>query len=401
MKLLLWTGNGIFIDSFGGAERVACNMGNEFLRRGWEVTIVCNDIKAGLPAYPLDKEIRLINLNGTGERLAKAPPLLKVAREITRPLRHIGFTYFIDRCEAAKSRFFLEHLESVVRKSRPDVVVPFFINDLLAFCQCPSSHRIPIVQMLHDTPEIAVGPENTAVRRALDRTAAVQVLMESFVPGIRQRCSAETVVIPNAVPQYEEHLDHREKESYRIINIARLEPKQKRQHLLIDAFALLASDFPNWTLHFYGTDVGGDYQTRLKNQIERLGMTNRVFLEGTTDRVRDAMLSADIFAFPSKHEGFGIALVEAMGVGLPAVGFRSTPAVNEMIHDGENGVLTEDGVRAFAEGLRSLMKDRGWRTRLGENGRLFARQFESRRVWDQWESLLKSVIERHPVRGWR
>lgn len=66
----------------------------------------------------------------------------------------------------------------------------------------------------------------------------------------------------------------------------------------------------------------------------------------------------DIFAFPSHHEGFPLALTEAMGVGIPAVGYRSCPAVNELIHDGEDGYLTDDGAAPFAEALRNSWKMR-------------------------------------------
>lgn len=74
----------------------------------------------------------------------------------------------------------------------------------------------------------------------------------------------------------------------------------------------------------------------------------------------------DIFAFPSHHEGFPLALTEAMGVGIPAVGYRSCPAVNELIHDGEDGYLTDDGAAPFAEALRKLMEDADRRTAFGK-----------------------------------
>lgn len=61
----------------------------------------------------------------------------------------------------------------------------------------------------------------------------------------------------------------------------------------------------------------------------------------------------------------GICLAEAMTVGLPAVGYRSCHAVNEIIRDKGNGFLCEDGVEPFAEALRRLMSDEGLRKRWG------------------------------------
>ena len=392
MNLLLFMGNGVFIDSFGGAEKVACEMANAFTRRGWSVSVVCNDLKSGRPAYPLLPEVRLINLNGTGKKLGVIPRPVKIGRELTRPLRPLGVSYFFDRVNEIRLRAFTDRLDRAIADLKPDVILPFFVDDLLAVTMCPSAGPVPIVQMLHDTPENAIGPPSPVIRKALSRAACVQVLLESFVPGVRRHCSCPTVVIPNAVPQYTGQVSYRESGPRRIVNIARLEPKQKQQHLLIDAFAFLAGDFPDWTLHFYGADQDNRYHIELEKRIVRLGLENRVFLEGVTDRVEETLLSADLFAFPSAWEGFGIALLEAMRVGLPVVGFRSAPAVNEIIADGENGILAEEGAEGMASALRRLMTDVRLCRRLGENARVFAQQYAPEAIWDQWEGLLIKVV---------
>ena len=396
MNLLLFMGNGVFIDSFGGAEKVACEMANAFTRRGWSVSVVCNDLKSGRPAYPLLPEVRLINLNGTGKKLGVIPRPVNIGRELTRPLRPLGVSYFFDRVNEIRLRAFTDRLDRAIDDLKPDVILPFFVDDLLAVTMCPSAGPVPIVQMLHDTPENAIGPPSPVIRSALDKTACVQVLLESFVPGVQKRCSARTVVIPNAVPQPAGQVLHEKKRACRIVNIARLEPKQKQQHLLIDAFALLANEFPDWTLHFYGNDQTNKYRLQLEKQICRLELQKRVFLAGVTNRVEDALLSADIFAFPSSREGFSLALLEAMGVGLPSVGFRSAPSVNELIRDGENGLLAEDGAAGFAAALRRLMESNELRRQLGENARAFAARYVPERVWDQWETLLKRIIAGNP-----
>ncbi|MBR2694467.1 MAG: glycosyltransferase [Thermoguttaceae bacterium] len=401
MKLLLFMGNGCFIDSFGGAEKVACEMANAFTRRGWSVTIVCNDLKPGRPAYPIRPEVNLINLNGTGKKLGSIPKRIKIGRELTRPLRGLGVSYFFDRVKEIEIAAFNGRLDRAIAETAPDVILPFFIADLLAVTKCRSAERIPIVQMLHDTPEKAIGPPSTVIRNALDKTSCVQVLLESFLPGVRKCCDAETAVIPNAVPQYSGQVRYREEDARRIVNIARLEPKQKQQHLLIDAFALLADAFPNWTLHCYGADQDGKYRLELEQQIIGLGLQKRVFLEGVTNRVEETLLSADIFAFPSAWEGFGIALLEAMRVGLPVVGFRSAPAVGELVKDGENGLLADDGAAGFAAALRRLIQDASLRRRLGENARVFAERYAPENIWDQWEELLTRVIRKGASEGER
>ena len=75
---------------------------------------------------------------------------------------------------------------------------------------------------------------------------------------------------------------------------------------------------------------------------------------------------ADIFAFPSNSEAFGLALTEAMAAGLPAIGYKSCPAVNEIIIDGYNGFLCDDGVDDFAEKMKVLMQNEELRKQMGK-----------------------------------
>lgn len=80
----------------------------------------------------------------------------------------------------------------------------------------------------------------------------------------------------------------------------------------------------------------------------------------------------------------GICLAEAMTVGLPAVGYRSCHAVNEIIRDKGNGFLCEDGVEPFAEALRRLMSDEGLRKKMGYEARRTAEAYEASKIWGKW-----------------
>ena len=356
------------------------------------MTIVCNDIKAGQPAYPLLPEVEQFNLNGTGKNMV--PPRIKICREICRPLQQLGFPYLFDRVNETRACLFTNRLERVIDKIRPDVILPFSVDELMTLTTCRNAKHIPIVQMLHYLPKKAIGPPSRIRRKALNKAACVQVLLESFVHDTRKLCDSEIVVIPNSVPQSERHISYREKDSYRIVNLARLQ-RGKQPHILIDAFALLAEEFPNWTLHFYGDDQGSNFHLKLEKQICRLKLEKRVFLEGVTKQPEETLLSGDIFGFPSAREGFSIALLEAMRTGLPPVGFRSAPSVNELIRDEENGLLAEDGAAGMAAALRRLMGSAELRRRLGENARAFAAQYTPEKIWDRWETLLVRVISQN------
>ena len=112
-----------------------------------------------------------------------------------------------------------------------------------------------------------------------------------------------------------------------------------------------------------------------------------------TDNVLDVYNKAAIFAFPSAYEGFGLALTEAMSAGLPAVGCKSCPAVNELIKDGENGFLCENGVDAFAQALEKLMSDEELREKMGQAAKEDMKQYAPDKIWDMWEKLIEQVAQ--------
>jgi glycosyltransferase involved in cell wall biosynthesis len=87
-----------------------------------------------------------------------------------------------------------------------------------------------------------------------------------------------------------------------------------------------------------------------------------------------------------------------MSVGLPCVGLKTTPAVNELIVDGYNGFLADNNEYDFAQKLKRLMDDPQLRATLGRNGHEFVKQFEPKKIWDQWENLIVETVEQYRQR---
>lgn len=103
-------------------------------------------------------------------------------------------------------------------------------------------------------------------------------------------------------------------------------------------------------------------------------------------------MRSDIFVIPSAYEGFGLAMTEAMSIGLPAVGYKEASAVNEIIHDGINGFLCDSGVEALSQKLDLLMGNPSLRDTLGKQAREDMKQYSPDIIWKQWEDLMHSVV---------
>ena len=232
---------------------------------------------------------------------------------------------------------------------------------------------------------------------AIARSDVVQVLMLRDKEILhKQLPECRIVRIPNIVPQYDWREDINKKEPL-VIDVARIAKKQKQQHLLIEAFGKVSSEFPEWKLELWGEEQtdGRPYTKEMEDLIHKYHLEERVNLCGNTDDVLSVYRRASIFAFPSAFEGFPLAMTEAMSAGLPVVAYKSCPAVNELVKDGKTGLLVDDGAEALAEGLRKLMKDQELREEMGRAAHEEMHTYAPEKIWDQWEALMNRVIVEH------
>ncbi len=371
-----------------GLEKVICDFANELTLRGHRITIVDFDSKQGRPAHPLLETVPVINLQ-TKPRLKKTRQE-KIVRECYRLFGRAAVRSWI---AGYKRKHGVSRFSTVVKEIQPDVIVSFETMTSAEICR--EKIDVPLVSSLQNEPHACCDCLPKSEMQALEKSCVVHVLMESFV-NIAHRLikNPNIVYIPNALPQCGSpaKLDGN-KEVYRIINVARLNKKQKRQEILIKAFNNLAKRYPHWIVEIWGGDTSG-YKKELQSMIENAHLENQIFLKGVTHHVDEVYAQADIFAFPSKFEGFGLSLGEAMSAGLPAVGFRSCAAVNELIKNGKNGLLAEDGVDSFAQALETLMKNQETRVRMGKAAHESMKAYSPKNVWDQWEVLLQDIVEK-------
>jgi glycosyltransferase involved in cell wall biosynthesis len=175
-----------------------------------------------------------------------------------------------------------------------------------------------------------------------------------------------------------------------VVAAGRLTP-QKGFDLLIPAFAQVARSHPEWQLHIYG---GGPKHARLRRLVLKHDLYNNVLLMGQTQHLGEELAQASVFALSSRHEGFGMVIIEAMSKGVPVVSFDCPRGPSEIIEDGVDGVLVPNGdVDAFAAGLLGLVEDEALRRRMGQAALAKAARYELGVVGAQWDELLATL---HP-----
>ena len=100
------------------------------------------------------------------------------------------------------------------------------------------------------------------------------------------------------------------------------------------------------------------------------------------------METADVFVLSSRYEGWGIVLLEAMAAGIPTVSFRCQWGPEEMISDGDDGILVDrEDVDALAAALVRVLRDPLLRYHLGRTAEQSARRFTQERVLAEWDAV--------------
>lgn len=140
--------------------------------------------------------------------------------------------------------------------------------------------------------------------------------------------------------------------------------------------------------------IAGDGPERaaLERQAAELGVGARVRLLGWRADVASLLLASDAFVHPSRHEPFGIVVLEAWAAGKPVVAAAAEgPAF--LIEHGRTGLLTPvDDAKALVEAIAGLLADPARARALGEAGRAaYAQGFTEKAVTARYVALLERL----------
>jgi glycosyltransferase involved in cell wall biosynthesis len=173
--------------------------------------------------------------------------------------------------------------------------------------------------------------------------------------------------------------------------------RNKGLHILLEALAELP-------INSYHLTVIGDltmdrsYVKAIKSQIQKYNLDDKVSLLGplNNNELAARLKESHVLVVPSFYEGFGMAYLEGMGFGLPAIG-TTAGAVSEIIHHGESGFLVPPGDSGtLSRYLQELIRNRQLLAAISLNA---YRYFKSRPNWqitcDRILNFLQVVANKH------
>jgi glycosyltransferase involved in cell wall biosynthesis len=136
----------------------------------------------------------------------------------------------------------------------------------------------------------------------------------------------------------------------------------------------------------------GSQRSALEALARHLGIIDVVGLLGEQRQVADVLAALDVFVLPSRYEGLGVAILEAMAMALPVVA-TAVGGIPETVADGRTGLLVPpEDPAALAAAIAALDRDRALAQRMGEAGRRrVIAEFSMEAMASRYERLYEAV----------
>ncbi|MEU6032601.1 glycosyltransferase [Streptomyces tauricus] len=345
------------VDELGGVTTWSHQMARLFTGRGHRVHVV------GITPPEVPQELGEVPYPTT-TLYAGQPPRPGRAREASM------------REEATK-------LTALFRSARPGAVVIVTQVWAMEWVAQADTHGLTVIGMSHESYAYSKASSRFhRVRRYyrdVDRMLALT--REDADLWIGQGMNNASY-LPNPLPFMPEVPSARTEKA--VVSIGRLHD-QKGIDMLLDTWAEVAPRHPDWRLRIYGS---GEDEEILKKQCTALGLDGSVDWMGRTSDVPGALRGGSVFALSSRGEGFPLALMEAMAMGVPCAAFDCAPGVREIVRDGEDGLLAALGnTGELARRLDTLMSDKELRDGMGERARANIQRYTTTEIVNRWEGL--------------
>jgi Glycosyltransferase len=364
----------------GGMERVLTIKANYFVDiLGYEIYLILTDGKDKQPYYPLSPKIHVINLNINFDELWNKPFLQKTQLYLN------------------KQRVYRKKLKKCLFEIKPDITVSMlrreinFINSIQ-----DGSAKIGEIHINKDNFRDFKNESNVNfTKKVISRFWMKQLIKElkkldRFVVLTNKDKEKwmelkNTLVIPNPLPFYPELISDN---SNKVVIAVGRYVHEKGFDRLILAWSYIHKRHPDWRLHIYGDGP----KEQFLEQIYSLKLENSCILKGSVSSIVEKYCESSIFALSSRFEGFGLVICEAMACGLPAVAFDCPWGPKEIIKDGIDGLLVENGnISELADKICYLIEHEDIRKEMGKQARRNVERFKIENIALQWEKLFNEI----------
>jgi len=356
----------------GGSQRTLVNLAGALPRDRFTATLVVG--RSDGPARDwLAPHVPLVDLNAPRLRWTLAPLRGRMKRE--RP--HILFSSMPDANVAAslavaglRSRPGLILRETNSHRYRDDL--GWLRRKLIGWAYSRADAVVALSEGVRDelVEDYTLSPERTVTIHNPVNVEGIAAATQAVKGSVQE--------VPSTSPL--------------IVGCGRLH-RQKGFDLLIEAFADL--DDARARLVILGE---GPEREALEALARTRGVADRVLMPGFESHPEKWLAQATLFVLPSRWEGFGHVLVEALAAGVPVVSAWAPHGPADILDDGETGIIVPTGnAAALGAAIDQLLIDEGLRGRLAEAGRKMVERFSLPVIAERYADLIEGIAGKNPA----
>lgn len=344
---------------FGGAERVAVNLANE-LCRDYEVSLIsCFDSRK-VPSFPLNEKVHSFVLSE--ETISMSLHCSSLAHKLRTVLRENHIDVILNITAGVNTVSWLATRGTVTK---------------VIYCE----HSNLVNKTYGKKHEFRQWLGAKTADKVITLTEADQV---EFQKKYGLGSKADYIYNWYDGPVSKNY----DSNSQKIIAVGRLE-YVKGYDRMIQAAEKVFAKHPDWTLDIYGE---GTYRESITQQIAEAHLENNIFLKGNYPAVIQEYSSHAFCVMTSYYEGFALTLVEALANSLPTVSFDCPTGPREIVQDGINGLLVENGaIDALADAMNRLIENPALRREFSTHATDILKNFDKETIYQQWVRTIEAV----------
>ncbi|SIO49068.1 glycosyltransferase family 4 protein [Chitinophaga niabensis] len=353
------------ITKSAGTERVVVNLSNFFVEAGYHVQIHSLSSRESSSFYPLNERIEIFH-HGMEDYATEASRFKIIRKKIFNTAR----------------------IPSILSSIKADVLIGTgkHINIYMAFFMGKKTTRIGCEHFPHNAPMSSLTHKLRKV--AYKKLEHLVVLTEddrsyysSFIKNVH--------CIPNSLSFYPDL--HASLDNKVVLSVGR-HTAQKGFDMLIESWALVIKDHPDWQLKIIGD---GPLLSEHQALAAQKGLANTISFQEPTRQIIDEYTKAGLYTMSSRFEAFPMVLLEAMACGLPCISFDCDTGPRDIISNNEDGFIIPPGnITLLAEGIKKMISDVPLRKKMGDLARKNIKRYDINIVGEKWISLFNEIPQR-------